>query len=133
MDADIASIEAWAQIFTNPTELASTVAKRWLFHGSQIKADIAQEETDWSAGSYFDAGNDTANALTLAVGPIKSNEVANINLKPEEEFISGLLWGLIKDNHLSEIQACVTDAGTIFSDVEKVVKDVGAGSWHSAA
>ena len=65
-----------------------------------------------------------------------SNEdeaIANINLKPEEEFISGLLWGLIKDNHLDEIQACLKDAETIVEDVVKVVKDVGEGSWTSAA
>ena len=41
MGDDVAAIEAWAQIFTEPTTLASTVAKHWLFHGSQIKADIA--------------------------------------------------------------------------------------------
>ena len=41
MDTDIASIEAWAQIFTKPTELSHTVAKHWLFHGSQIKKDAA--------------------------------------------------------------------------------------------
>ena len=41
MGDDIAAIESWAQIFTHPTELASTVAKHWLLHGSQIKKDIA--------------------------------------------------------------------------------------------
>ena len=56
MDADIAAIEAWATIFTHPTELASTVAKHWLFHGSTIKADLASEGTDWAAGDYFKAG-----------------------------------------------------------------------------
>ena len=70
MDDDIAAIEAWAQIFTEPTKLSETVAKHWLFHGNQIKQDIAQEEADWSSGDYFDAGKDTAAALTLAVGPI---------------------------------------------------------------
>ena len=134
MDDDIAAIENWAKIFTEPTTLAETVAKHWLFHGSQIKKDIAQEEADWSAGNYFEAGQDTAAALTLAVGPIQSTEeIANINLKPEEEFIAGLLMGFIGDNHLSEIQACVTDAEKIFDDVEKTVKDVSSGSWSSAA
>ena len=32
MDEDIAAIEAWAQIFTNPTELAAAVSKHYLFH-----------------------------------------------------------------------------------------------------
>jgi len=100
MGDDIAAIESWAKIFTEPTKLASTVGKHWLFHGSQIKADFAQEETDWSAGKYFDAGKDIADALTLAVGPIETSEEANIDLMPEVEFVGGLLYGLIQDNHL---------------------------------
>jgi hypothetical protein len=36
MDADIAAIEAWAQIFKNPTELAATITKRYLFHKAEI-------------------------------------------------------------------------------------------------
>ena len=72
MDDDIAAIESWAKIFTEPTTPASTVAKHWLFHGSQIKSDFSQEEADWAAGSYFNAGKDIADALTLAVGPIET-------------------------------------------------------------
>ena len=34
MGDDIAAIETWAKIFTEPTTLAETVAKHWLFHGS---------------------------------------------------------------------------------------------------
>ena len=77
MDEDIASIEAWAQIFTQPTELSKTVAKHWLLHGNTIKADIADEEADWASGEYFNAGVDTANALTEAVGPISTNGVVS--------------------------------------------------------
>ena len=134
MGDDIAAIEAWAKIFTEPATLSKTVAKHWLFHGSQIKADIAKEEADWSAGSYFDAGKDVADALTLAVGPIQTaTSSANLNLKPEEEFVSGLLWGFIGDNHLDEIETCLKDAGDVLTDVEKVIKDVTDGSWTTAA
>jgi len=47
MDDDIAAIQAWAQIFTQPTLLSKTVAKNWLLHGNIIKVDIANEELDW--------------------------------------------------------------------------------------
>ena len=133
MDDDIQAIESWAKIFTEPTKLASTVGKHWLFHGSQIKADFAKEETDWSAGNYFDAGKDIADALTLAVGPIQTAEEANIDLMPEVEFVGGLLWGLIGDNHLNQVETCLKDAGTFLSDAEKAVSDVSKGSWTSAA
>ena len=103
MDDDIKAIESWATIFTEPTKLASTVGKHWLFHGTQIKADFAKEQSDWAAKSYFDAGKDIADALTLAVGPIETAEEANIDLMPEVEFVGGLLWGLIGDNHLDQV------------------------------
>ena len=120
MDDDIAAIEQWATIFTDPARLSETVAKHWLFHGNQIKQDIAQEETDWSAGNYFDAGKDTAAALTLAVGPIE-NSAANMPLQAPVLFVGGLLEGLVGDNHLTEIQTCFTDGEQTVDDVAAVV------------
>ena len=133
MDDDISAIESWATIFTEPTKLASTVGKHWLFHGSQIKADFAKEQSDWAAKSYFDAGKDIADALTLAVGPIQTTEEANLDLMPEVEFVGGLLWGLIGDNHLDQVQTCLKDAGTLLTDAENAVSNVAKGSWTSAA
>lgn len=72
MGDDLAAIEAWAQIFTNPTSLAAAVSKHYLFHKSEIQADITALETDWTAQKYFTAGSDLAALLTLAVGPIQS-------------------------------------------------------------
>ena len=71
LDDDFAAIEAWAEIFTEPTHLAETVAKNWLLHKRGIKKDIANEEADWASGNYFAAGCDTADALVKLVGPVQ--------------------------------------------------------------
>ena len=126
MDEDFASIEAWAKIFTQPATLSKTVAKNWLLHGRKIKADIKQEETDWSSGDYFQAGKDTADALQLAVGPMKADVVKGINVKAPVEFVGGLLEGLISENHLDEIQTCVTDSEGLVSNIEELVQDIEA-------
>ena len=133
MGDDVDAIEAWAKIFIEPVRLAKTVGKHWLFHGSQIKADIAKEQADWTAEAYFDAGMDIADALTLAVGPIQSDEMANFSLKPELDFVGGLLAGLVQDNHLTEISTCVTDSESVVNDVEKLVSDIKAGNKIKAA
>ena len=39
-----------------------------------IKKDIAAEKADWAAKNFFKAGEDIADAVTLAVGPIESAE-----------------------------------------------------------
>ena len=135
MGDDIAEIEAWAKIFTEPATLSATVAKNWLFHSKKIKADITKEESDWSSGNYFSAGQDVADALTLAVGPMKpAYEVdANVDLKAPLLFVGGLMEGLVGDNHLTEFSSCFTDAEAVVKDVEAVVKDVEAKHWFTAA
>ena len=75
-----------------------------LFHRTEIENDAKLIGADWSAGQYYDSGMALAALLTLSLGPIESDSsIANLSLKPEEEFISGLLWGFIGDNHLDEI------------------------------
>ena len=71
MDDDIAAIEQWAQIFTNPTELAATVTKHYLLHKKKVTADIAAVKADWAAGSYFATGEVAADLITILVGPIE--------------------------------------------------------------
>ena len=60
MDQDIAAIESWAQIFTNPEQLAATVSKHALFHKAELKADISTLEGDWDIKKFFQAGQDLA-------------------------------------------------------------------------
>lgn len=72
MDGDLAAIQSWATIFTQPEVLAKTLSKNWLLHRRTIKDDLANEQADWAAGNYFQAGVDTAIALTEAVGPIET-------------------------------------------------------------
>jgi len=137
MTDDVAAIEAWAKIFTEPATLSKTVAKNWLFHGSKIRADITQEETDWTAKSYFNAGKDTASALTLAVGPISGSKYQAINALPSVkgpiEFLAGMVDGLIGENHLDEITTCATDAEAFMPEIEEIVKDIEAGHMLRAA
>ena len=49
MGDDIAAIEDWAQIFTNPAKLSADVAKHYAFHKKEIQSDITTLETDWDA------------------------------------------------------------------------------------
>ena len=75
LDDDMDAILAWADIFKHPTQLAKTVAKNWLFHGAEAKADLAQQEADWAAQDYFAAGEDAADVLVDILGPIPTEDV----------------------------------------------------------
>ena len=81
MDDDIAAIEQWAEIFKEPVKLINTVTSHMLASGDEIKADIADEQADWGNKQYFDAGNDTAAAFTVLIGPINDDWSESILLQ----------------------------------------------------
>ncbi len=119
MDDDIAAIESWATIFTEPEKLAKTLSKNWLLHRRTIKEDLSNESNDWATGQYFQAGVDTAMALTEAVGPIETqtNEAATNDLKTIPEFVAGFIYGVTGDLQLDQLETCMTSA----SDLEQYV------------
>ena len=71
MDDDIAAIEDWADIFHHPVELTELVTRRWLLHGTEVKEAIHEQQDDWAAERFFDAGDDAAAALVDLLGPIR--------------------------------------------------------------
>jgi hypothetical protein len=64
LDEDLATINDWATIFTPPEALAKTAGKNFLLHRKTIMSDINDEKDHWASGQYFNAGIDTAMALT---------------------------------------------------------------------
>lgn len=111
MGDDIAAIESWATIFTEPKVLAATLSKNWLLHRRTIKGYLADEKSDWGSGKYFKAGVDTAEALTEAVGRI---ETADEELSMESNdavdnyftFAEGFLYKVSDDLDLDLLEAC---------------------------
>ena len=106
MQDDIAEIEAWAASFKDVGHLTKEVAKNWLLHGHKVKADIAQEQSDWSADKYFDAGKDTAAAVELLV-PFTTEVELGFDILAVPDFAAGFFYGMIGDNHLTEFQTCM--------------------------
>lgn len=125
MSDDIAAIEAWAQIFTNPAELAATISKHYLFHKSQINTDIAAVESDWGTENYFQSGKDLADLMTLAIGPIETANLPPLNAVPD--FTAGLIFGFTGDNHLDELRTCMTDVDPLIKDAQAALDDIKSG------
>lgn len=125
MDSDIAAIESWATIFTEPEELAKTVGTNWLKHHKTIKKDLAAESADWATGDYFQAGIDTALAMTEAVGPIptSTNEVG-VELLAGPEFVAGFIEHLTGDLKLTELDACLASTTSLEPILVKIFADL---------
>lgn len=126
MDEDIAAIEQWATIFTEPKELAETLSKNWLLHRRTIKDDLSKESADWDAGNYFSAGVDTALALTEAVGPIDStaNGDLGVDLLMVPDLVAGFIYGITGDMQLTEIETCFSSASPLDQYLTAFVADI---------
>ena len=128
MAEDLAGIEAWAQIFTKPKQLAETVSKHYLFHKAEIKSDISALESDWKAGLSFKAGTDLADLLTIAVGPITVPSSANgVDLPPVAsvpDFTAGLIFGFTGNDHRVELEGCMGDISPIVDDAKAFLDDL---------
>jgi hypothetical protein len=129
MQDDIAEIQQWATIFTEPKNLAETAAKNWALHRKTIKEDITKEEADWSAGEYFDAGVDTALALTELVGPMKPVTMSNGHVEGIPEFMSGFIYGMVGDNYIDEIKTCATGLDRLGQPIIDALKKITAGHF----
>ena len=125
MDGDIAAIEAWAKGFEDIGHLTKEVTKNWLLHKKKVKADIAQEETDWASKDYFGAGKETAYAIDILV-PFSQSE-NGLPVKGGIEFLGGFLDGFIGDSHLTEIATCEVDVEAEGKAVETALADFENG------
>ena len=124
LNDDITAIEDWAKVSTDPATLAKKVSKNWLLHGTEVKKDIADEEADWSSGAYFNAGKDAAAAIDRLVPFSKEVQQYGLNLKGDAKFVAGFVYGMVGDNHLSEIEQCYTSTEPLVTDVENFINDL---------
>ena len=57
-------------------------------------------------------------AIALAIGSQKAGDVEMV-----EEFVAGLIYGLIKKDDLTEIEQCLTDAGSLQDEIVTAIHD----------
>lgn len=138
MGDDLKAVENWAAIFKHPEQLTASVTKNYLLHRKAIDADISSFKADWAAKEYFKAGVDTANLLTVAIGPVKvtpnlSAFPSSSELMMVPDFVAGLFYGFTNENHLTEIEACYEGAKLDVSLFDNALKDLEAGEIIRAA
>ena len=131
MDDDIAAIEDWADIFHHPVELTELVTRRWLLHGTEVKEAIHEQQDDWAAERFFDAGDDAAAALVDLLGPIRPSghhsHLDHLGMPPFDtipQFAAGLIYGLTGHNHLDELTHCFDGSHLMMVAIGHVIDDI---------
>ena len=54
---------------------------------------------------------------------VAATALTAINVKQVEDFVNGLLTGLVQDDSLTKVQACLTDAKSVESDLTTAIAD----------
>ena len=80
IEDDVKKIETWAAIFANPVTLVTTLTKNLLANWKEVSAEITKTTSDYNAAKYYDAGEDVADVVVLAVGPISAAEQADAEI-----------------------------------------------------
>lgn len=70
MQGDLDRITKWGQIFKDPVKLAQVLGTNVIAHFTQITADVQKIPTDFTSGQYKDAGEDIADIMVQALGPV---------------------------------------------------------------
>ena len=70
MSDDIAELEDWASIFTEPEKLVGTVTKNYLLHKKKITSKMHSLKANYYSRQYFGAGENAAELLQDLVGTV---------------------------------------------------------------
>ena len=109
--------------------------------------------TDWGAHNFFKAGEDLADLMTVAIGPIETTDAANrgiidtaaemtfymgtipagadnLGVMGAVDFLAGFVYGMTGYNHLTEIQACYRGGELMAQEIETGIADIKKGGWN---
>ena len=75
MQADLKKIESWATIFKHPLALARALSSNVWQHLPEIYTDVNTLITDLGTHDMSDAGQEVAEILVLALGPVAEKDV----------------------------------------------------------
>jgi len=68
---DVKSIENWAGILVHPKKLVEQVGESVLRNRKELKTIFGSVKEDWETGKWYEAGKDTAELMTMLLGPVE--------------------------------------------------------------
>jgi len=127
MQDDILRLKAWTSIFSDQTELVSTITKNILKKPIKVTNDIKATEADWSSGNYNQSGADFAKLMEIGLGPIPTmmgELMPMIDLLSVPEFLAGFMEGMVGESDLTEIESCYSGVTPLVHYAQSAISDV---------
>lgn len=121
-------LKQWAELFKHPKEVAKRAASGIFNNYPAIYTDIQDLISQEQEGDFVMVGKDVADVVVLALG-----QPSEIMVTPFEgatdylQVVEGLLYGLVQDENLKNIENCITDAANLEAMVKLAIGDFEAG------
>lgn len=133
IQSDLHALEDWLAIVKDFDALKSRIEKNTALHILKIKRDIKSLKADVAAEEYFQAGEVIADLLLIELGkmPAPHSATYGFGLDDTYNLIAGLIYGLVGDNYLPEIETCAGNISNLTNDVETAIADFNIGSYQS--
>merc|ERR1711998_460501 len=93
MQGDLTRIEKWGEIFKDPKKLMTTLTENVLKNWSKIQADITKIPTDFTKSNYKGAGQDIADIMVQALGPVPESSWGDVKRNMKREHFSEFAHG----------------------------------------
>jgi hypothetical protein len=95
-------------------------------HEPQVLGDVQDISTQWSEANYEKVGQDVADILVMAIGPIPTTGLPYTVTAGTSDYIhlvEGLLVGLVKDENLQNLDNCMTDVQNLETMAKVAISD----------
>merc|ERR1712060_273346 len=131
---DIASLEAWGQVFLDPKSLPATVKSNVTHNLIKLTRDLNKAKNDWKNEQYFAFGEELGDMLVIATTPGTNEEIlgqpiSDLTTNQYNAMLAGVVYGLIDQNHLTEIETCISDGRTEGTKVFHAFEDLWQHDW----
>lgn len=115
---DLEALKDWSSVFSSKAKVEAAIAKNMALHHKKITADITAVEGDYQDANYFKLGEDAAQLLADAIGPVEKPAHDDVlaelfeaeygmPIQAPPMFAAGFLMEFIKVNNLSEVTTCI--------------------------
>jgi hypothetical protein len=134
MQEDLPRHQSWIIVYEEVEDLIGAITRNVMAHPVQLLNEVEAVKTDLDNGDYTKAGEDVADILQIALGPVpKEMELTTPTPEQGFQFISGLLTTFEIDNSLEELQVCTNDAAAAVPSVYQLAIDYKAGKSAKVA
>jgi len=124
MQDDVTALKAWLSQYSDRTILVSHITKQLLLHPTDATREVEDALDAEHSGDFSRCGKDVADLVVLTMGTVHAERQVEFDLKAIPEVVAGFIFGMVGENHLTEMETCYTSTQPLVTYAENFVKEI---------